>query len=151
MWRKANKTGRMETGLLLLALSACIAAAILAWQASHKAKGAGPAPYVIFGLILLLSASGDIRMLIRGGIAGSQRLVRHVWRMGFALFIATGSFFLGMAGDPVMRRVGLRARLFTPAVRKTQLPLIPVLIVAVLTIFWLFKVKLSRKYKTAAV
>jgi hypothetical protein len=101
-------------------------------------------------LIIFLSASGDIRMLIRGGIAGSQRLVRHVWRMGFALFIATGSFFLGMAGDPVARRIGLRARLFTPDVRKTQLPLVPVLIVVALTIFWLFRVKLAKRYKTAA-
>jgi uncharacterized membrane protein len=150
MRRKANETGRMETGLLLLALSICIAAAILAWQASHMTKRGGPAPYVVFGLIIFLSASGDIRMLIRGGVAGAQRLVRHVWRMGFALFIATGSFFLGMAGDPVMRRIGLRARLFTPAVRKTQLPLAPVLIVVVLTIFWLFRVKLAKKYKTAA-
>jgi uncharacterized membrane protein len=149
MRRKANETGRMEIGLLLLALSVCIGAAILVWQASHMTKRGGPAPYVVFGLILLLSASGDIRMLIRGGIAGSQRLVRHVWRMGFALFIATGSFFLGMAGDPVMRRVGLRARLFTPAVRKTQLPLVPVLIVAVLTIFWILRVKIAKRYKTA--
>jgi hypothetical protein len=150
MRRRPNETGRMEAGLLLLALSAGAGAAFLAWQASHMAKRGGPAPYVVFGLITFLSASGDIRMLIRGGIAGAQRLVRHVWRMGFALFIATGSFFLGMAGDPVMRRVGLRATLFTAEVRKTRLPLVPVLIVVALTIFWLFKVKLSKRYKTVA-
>jgi len=148
--RKANETGHMEVGLLLLALSACVGAAILAWQASHMAKRGGPAPYVVFGLITFLSASGDIRLLIRGGVAGAQRIVRHVWRMGLALFVATGSFFLGMAGDPVARRVGLRATLFTAEVRRTRLPLVPVLIVAVLTIFWLFKVKLSKRYKTAA-
>jgi uncharacterized membrane protein len=151
MRRKANETGRMEVALLALALSGCIGAAFLAWQAVHMAKRGGPAPYVIFGFVTFLSASGDIRLLIRGGIAGAQRLVRHVWRMGLALFVATGSFFLGMAGDPVARRVGLRARLFTPDVRKTQLPLVPVLIVAALTIFWLFRVKLAKRYKTAAV
>jgi uncharacterized membrane protein len=149
--RKANETGRMEVALLVLALCGCIGAAFLAWQAVHMAKRGGPAPYVVFGLIALLSASGDIRMLIRGGVAGAQRLVRHVWRMGLALFVATGSFFLGMAGDPLARRIGLRARLFTPEIRKTQLPLVPVLIVAALTIFWLLKVKLSKRYKTAAV
>ncbi len=149
MRRKPNETGRMEIGLLLMALSAVAAAAFFAWQASHQGKH--PAAYVVFGVLALLLASGDIRMLIRGGLAGSQRLVRHVWRMGFALFIATGSFFLGMAGDPVMRRVGLRARLFTPAVRKTQLPLVPVLLVAALTIFWILRVKIAKRYKTAAV
>ena len=148
--RKANEKGRMEVGLLLLALSACAGAAFLAWQASHMAKRGGPAPYVVFGLITFLSASGDIRLLIRGGVAGAQRIVRHVWRMGLALFVATGSFFLGMAGDPVARKVGLRATLFTAEVRKTRLPLVPVLIVVVLTIFWLFRVKLSKRYKTAA-
>ena len=148
--RKANETGRMEVGLLLVALAAGIGAVILAWQASHMAKHGGPALYVVFGLITFLSASGDIRLLIRGGVGGAQRIVRHVWRMGFALFVATGSFFLGMAGDPVARRTGLRATLFTAAVRKTQLPLVPVLIVVVLTIFWLFRVKLSKRYKTAA-
>lgn len=146
--RKPNETGRLEIGLLLMALSAVAVAAFFAWRASHQGKH--PAAYVVFGVLTFLLASGDIRMLIRGGIAGSQRLVRHVWRMGFALFIATGSFFLGMAGDPVMRRVGLRARLFTPEIRKTQLPLVPVLIVVVLTIFWLVRIKLAKRYKTVA-
>src|SRR5258708_2571543 len=129
--RKANETGRMEVGLLLLALAVGIGAAILPLPASHLAKRGGPSIYVVFGLITFLSASGDIRLLIRGGVAGAQRIVRHVWRMGLALFVATGSFFLGMAGDPVARRIGLRARLFTPEVRKTRLPLVPVLIVVV--------------------
>jgi hypothetical protein len=43
----------------------------------------------------LLAAAGDIRMLASGGIAGRQRITRHLWRMCFGLFIATGSFFLG--------------------------------------------------------
>jgi len=38
---------------------------------------------------------GDIRMLVRGGVFGAKRIVRHLWRMCFGLFVATGSFFLG--------------------------------------------------------
>jgi hypothetical protein len=30
-----------------------------------------------------------------GGLQGSRRLARHLWRMCFGLFVATGSFFLG--------------------------------------------------------
>src|SRR4051812_2846921 len=51
MRRKANETGRMEVVLLALALSGCIGAAFLAWQAMHMAKRGGPAPYTIFGFI----------------------------------------------------------------------------------------------------
>jgi hypothetical protein len=47
------------------------------------------------GTVYLLAAVGDIRMIRAGGITGPRRLARHLWRMCFALFIATGSFFLG--------------------------------------------------------
>src|SRR3569832_2769990 len=42
--------------------------------------------------IAFLCAAGDMRM-IRGGLSGSQRIARHLWRMCFAFFVATGSFF----------------------------------------------------------
>ena len=34
-------------------------------------------------------------MLMRSGVLGPKRIRRHLWRMCFGLFIATGSFFLG--------------------------------------------------------
>jgi hypothetical protein len=41
------------------------------------------------GSVGLLCAAGDLRMLLRGGVSGAQRIVRHLWRMCFGLFIAT--------------------------------------------------------------
>jgi hypothetical protein len=149
--RKENETGRVEFGLLLLGLAAGASSLILGWQAGHSATGLNAGDSVllyIFGSVALLSVAGDIRMLIRGGVAGAQRLVRHLWRMCIALFIAAGSFFLGTASDPVLRRSGLRATLFTPAIRKTHLPEVPVLIIVILTIFWLFRVWFAKAYKT---
>jgi len=108
------------------------------------------APYFVFGSVALLAIAGDIRMLRMGGLAGARRLLRHLWRMCVALFIAAGSFFLGMADDPVLRRSGLRATLFTPAVRGTHLPEAPVLIIIVLTIFWVLRVKFAKPYKDLA-
>ena len=52
-------------------------------------------PPLVFGTIILLAAIGDLRALRAGGVRGSKRLARHLWRMCFGLFIATGSFFLG--------------------------------------------------------
>jgi hypothetical protein len=68
--------------------------------------------------------------------------------MGVALFIAAGSFFLGMSGDPILRKSGLRARLFTQAVRDTHLPALPVALVVVLTVYWLFRVRYTNEYRT---
>jgi len=52
-----------------------------------------PAGMLFFlGTIVLLAAIGDARMLHAGGLRGSRRLARHLWRMCFGLFIASGSF-----------------------------------------------------------
>jgi uncharacterized membrane protein len=143
--RKPKATGRAEVGLMLLGLAIVIIALTFALNASHG-KGEAP-PYVIFGSVALLSTSGDVRMLIRGGVAGGQRLVRHLWRMCFALFIATASFFIGTSGDPVMRRSGLRATLFPESLRQTHLNAVPVLMVVLLTVFWVCRVRFSNAYK----
>ena len=52
-------------------------------------------PPLVIGGVMLLAAIGDLRALRAGGLRGSRRLARHLWRMCFGLFIATGSFFLG--------------------------------------------------------
>jgi hypothetical protein len=117
--------------LLLLGLAAGIGALI----------AGGPVAYV-FGVVIALAVAGDVRMLLRGGVSGAKRMVRHLWRMCFALFVATASFFLGGGS-----RAGLRARLFTPAIRKTHLPAVPVLIVLFMMIFWLCRVLFTSAYK----
>jgi uncharacterized membrane protein len=149
--RKEKETGRIEFGLLLVGLAAGASSLMFAWEAAHSATGlkAGDsaALYTVFGSAALLSVAGDIRMLIRGGVSGAQRLVRHLWRMCVALFIAAGSFFLGTASDPVLRRTGLRARLFPDAIRQTHLPEVPVLIIVILTIFWVCRVEFTNAYR----
>ena len=52
-------------------------------------------PPLIGGTVILLAAVGDLRAIRAGGLRGSRRLARHLWRMCVGLFIATGSFFLG--------------------------------------------------------
>jgi uncharacterized membrane protein len=141
--RKPKQNGRLEFAFLLVALATGITALIFGLQAGKSGFG-----YFVFMTIALLCAAGDIRMLIRGGVVGVQRIVRHLWRMGFALFVAAGSLFLGTAGDPVLRKTGLRATIFTKEIRATHLPQVPVIIIVVLTIFWLIRVRYSSAYKT---
>lgn len=49
--------------------------------------------------ILALAIAGDVRMIRSGGLSGSTRIARHLWRMCFSLFVAAGSFFLGQADE----------------------------------------------------
>lgn len=144
MMRKPKETGRAEVALLFVALAAGVTSWTFAVQATSRSSTNA---YFIFGLIALLSAAGDIRMFIRGGVAGAQRLVRHLWRMCFSLFVAAGSLFLGTASDPVMKKSGLRATIFSPAIRKTHLPEVPVIIIVVISLFWLFRVLFTKTYK----
>jgi len=61
-------------------------------------------PPLVGGTIVLLAAIGDLRAIRAGDLQGSRRLARHLWRMCFGLFVATGSFFLGQMKfipDPV--------------------------------------------------
>ena len=94
-----EKAGLFEWGALTMALVAGLAEMILgarvAMGMTEKAPGVPLAVYFVFGAIMLLAASGDIRWMLQGGAFGMKRLVRHLWRMCFAFFIATGSFFLG--------------------------------------------------------
>ena len=48
---------------------------------------------LIIGVLLVMAAAGDVRIMRFGIPRGGPRLARHLWRMCFALFIAAGSFF----------------------------------------------------------
>ncbi len=55
-----------------------------------------PALMIVFlGTVTVLAAVGDWRLLRAGSITGARRLARHLWRMCFGLFVASGSFFFG--------------------------------------------------------
>jgi hypothetical protein len=69
-----------------------------------------PGAVILLGVICLLAGLGDLRYFLRGTHTAHQRIARHLWRMCFAFFIATGSFFLGqqdvlpaaMRGSPLL-------------------------------------------------
>jgi uncharacterized membrane protein len=90
---------------------------------------------LFLGSVMLLAAAGDLRMLVRGGIFGAPRIARHLWRMCFALFIASGSFFLGQG-----------AKVFPAWLIKTNVLIIPALLPLVLLLFWLFRVRFTNRY-----
>jgi hypothetical protein len=76
-------------------------------------------------------------MMRAGGLQGAPRIARHLWRMCFALYIATASFFLG------------QSQVFPKAVRSSGLLPVPVLLVIGIMLFWLARVRFSPRYRRA--
>jgi hypothetical protein len=52
-------------------------------------------PILIFAIVAALCALGDLSVVLRQGLAGKQRIMRHLWRMHLGFFAAVGSFFPG--------------------------------------------------------
>jgi hypothetical protein len=103
---------------------------------------------LFMGTVMLLAAAGDVRMLLRGGVAGAQRIVRHLWRMCFGLFIAAGSFFMGPNNRPLrlLSAIGIGQHLPT-AIFSTGLYLVLTVLPLILLVFWVFRVWLSKAYR----
>jgi uncharacterized membrane protein len=121
----------------LLALSAvAVAITLYAWTLGLSALMAGsarvphahPAPFFLFAIVGTLALAGDVRLLRAGSLQGRQRLTRHLWRMGFALWVATSSFFLG------------QARFLPEVLRATHANLVPPMLVLAVTVYWLVRV-----------
>lgn len=129
----------IDLGAMLVALTVGIASIRLGFVALESATGKideqPAALYFIFGTVALLAALGDIRMMLARGIQGAHRIARHLWRMCLALFIATGSFFLG------------QAQVFPEPLRNSGLLAIPVLLVLLLMFYWLARVLFTQWYR----
>jgi hypothetical protein len=137
--RRDGETSRFDWLALLIPL----AIGILGWMNGLDAVrsptgskyGVPAGMHLFMGTVCLLAAAGDIRLLVRGGVLGVKRITRHLWRMCFGLFIATGSFFLG------------QQQVFPAFIRKANVLFVPAILPLILLIFWLFRVRFTNAYK----
>lgn len=138
--RRNRRNGILDWAALFFGLASAAAIITLGLSSVRHPATADPnAPAAMaffFGGILILSTSGDIRMLAHGGLTGRPRIVRHLWRMCFGLFIATGSFFLG---QQQVFPAFLRGSPFLIALAVFPFPLM---------LYWLARVRFSRAYRT---
>lgn len=136
--RSVEQVRGVLMGLMVAALTLGAWALWLAFQALSSPDGlvgnVPPHPLFMFAVAGIAGGLLDARMLWAGQIQGAHRLARHLWRMGFAMWIATTSFFIGQPRvfpDFLRQHIGLRA--------------IPVLVVAVVVLYWLGRVVLKRQ------
>jgi uncharacterized membrane protein len=135
--RQESCVGVFETGACLLALGTAAALLIFGLQAA-KGRSGEYAPYFVFAAFAVFAAGLDVKMILHGGLSGSARLARHLWRVCFALFFATSFFFIGqqkvmpsfMHGSPILVALGVA-------------PL-------ALMIFWLIRIRFKSTHRGAA-
>lgn len=87
---------------LALAFAIALACFVLSVQAIGKGGAPAGVAYILlpFGAVSAAAGVGDRRMIRAGGLRGAPRLKRHLWRMCFAMFIASIAFFLGQGRVP---------------------------------------------------
>jgi hypothetical protein len=123
-------------GLMVVALTVGGSGLLLGMQALATPQGAIdqiPAfAYLMFGTVGCVAGLLDARLLLSGQLHGRHRLARHLWRMGYAMWIATLSFFLGQADE------------IPPALRATGVHVLPVLLVTATLLYWVIRVFVVR-------
>lgn len=128
----------LDPGAMLVAWAIGFASLALGVQAMALGGAREGIPAVVlfkFAIVALLGAAGDLRVLRSGPRTGPHRLARHLWRMCFALYIATASFFLGQADK------------LPAAIRSPFLLALPVLAVVGTMVYWLWRVRIRRSLR----
>ena len=121
-----------------LALGGAVAtsAFLLAFQAQASTTGlvnGKPAPlFAVVAALAGFAVAMDVDMLRRDQTAAPSRIRRHIWRMCAALFLGTGSFFLG------------QQQAFPTWLRGSEILFVPALAPLALMVFWLARPSLQR-------
>ncbi len=127
---------RLEIGAMLVGLAVgllCLWGGVtqLATAETSVERVRGPMSLFV-GTFTLLCVVSDLRMIRSGGLRGAPRLGRHLQRMCFALFIASGSFFLGQA-QVIPEPLHIMPLLAVPAVA----PLLAM-------VYWVWRIRTRR-------
>lgn len=128
--RKDGEIGRFETVALVGGLAVVASASMFALRGGDE-----QVIHAVFAGLTAIGVLADLSVVVRGGLSGRQRIARHLWRMSFAMLVATGAYF---AGQPE----------FVPAIlRETKLNFVPTIAVLVLLFFWLVRVRFTRWWR----
>ena len=144
-WMTARRTDSAEPGIfdwgaLVVVLGVAASQMTFGLEAAFSRTGLKydypPWPYFFMGSVAVLAVTGDVRMLVRRGISGTQRIARHLWRMCFALFIAASSIFLA------------RQHIFPAILQRTGVLYFLSFLPLLLMIFWMLRVRLTNAFKS---
>ncbi len=143
--RRDARAGGPEVIGLIVALSITVAGVIFmrmgAASPSGTVDGSPPPAFFLFTIAGAFAAAGELHVLVRKQLSNVSRIARHLWRMCFSLFIASGSFFLG------------QQQVFPEALQDSALLYAVALSPLPVMLFWLSKVRFDdwrrRRVKAA--
>ena len=138
--RKPGEIGLLERAGLFAAIGATaglLALGTVVALSPTPAPPPGVAPYFVFAMLTTIAAAGDLNLIRKGGLTGTSRIARHLWRMCLAFFFATSFFFIGQ--QKVMPAYMHRAPILF------ALGLAPL----ALLLFWLIAVRLMKRFRAA--
>ncbi len=111
------------------------------WEAARtgiRRPDVPPGAGYVFAAIVALALMGDALWIATGNSARSRALIRHLWRMCFALFMATVSFFLA------------RAHLFPELVQESGVLYLFALAPMLLMAFWWARIRVKHSERATA-
>lgn len=128
---KKNETGLLEITALIWVVGFAITAFAISmgWR-----EEVAPFAYLSWGGLAILFALGDIRNLYHLGLSGTQRIIRHVSRIGFSLVWATLAFT-----DKIVKMMGANVK----SMQGEQLLLIvgiPTMLILITILYWITKI-----------
>ncbi|WP_417489171.1 hypothetical protein [Maricaulis sp.] len=133
--RTDGTTGRFETiafSVIIVCAFACAISGFFAPASLGEPEDLPPpAAYYVLAALAMFFGVLDFRLIRRRGLSGRNRIARHLWRMGFSMFIAVTIFFLG------------NSNVLPEFLQHPPLLVAPILAVVILTVFWLGRVLLS--------
>lgn len=140
-WRAARQrrhaTATVDRVLPLMALVVACGLLVLGFRGGAFAGAA-----IAFGAVAALAAIADVRWLRRSTPVNAARLVRHLWRVGLAMFIAVGSLFLG------------QSQVFPYEIRSTGLLAVPSALVGASVAYWFVRYRFGyslRRFRGPAI
>lgn len=135
------RNGQRYLDVVCLTIGALFMVASLASGIENVVKFGGMRDGVPAGMqffiatITGLAVIGDIRVIRSGIPAGAKRIARHLWRMCFGLFMATGSFFLGQADE------------FPESLRIWPILWVLALAPLILLLYWMWRVRIRKSLR----
>jgi hypothetical protein len=142
-WQASKRRDNAVSAFDWFALALGISVAVAGWRWGFQAASSPtgqlskyPAGlFFTFASIMLLFAASDIRMIVRGGVAGSRRIARHLWRISMSLLMTTISLFPG------------NGRFFPLWLRQTNLLYIPHVLLIGAMVFWMYRVRARKRVR----
>ncbi len=134
--RSDFRAGNSEKIGLAIALLITGTGVMFAYQGANSVTGtvdgSPPQAFYIFIIAGSLAAAGEINVLVRRKLSQVARKTRHLWRMCFSFFIASGSLFFGQPQ--------VFPDWFNESVLPGSLAVVPLLVM----LFWVIAVRFGR-------